>query len=83
MRLLWPRDLSKRPRTQKDKVAGALRLLSSYLQHWSAFPMTTGASEKRVILKSRGKIFFFLNGAFEDFPNGPVVKAPRAPRFNR
>ena len=49
--------------------------------------MTTGASEKTVILKSRGQIKKKKkNGAFEDFPNGPVVKAPhaqsRAPRFN-
>lgn len=33
----WLRDLSKSPRTQEDKVAGPLRLVSSYLQHWSAF----------------------------------------------
>ena len=56
MRPLWLRDFSKRLRTQEDKVAGPLQLLSSYLRHWSAFPMTTGTSEKTVILKSRGKI---------------------------
>ena len=86
MRPLWLRDFSKRLRTQEDKVAGPLQLLSSYLRHWSAFPMTTGTSEKTVILKSRGKIEKKKNGSFEDFPNGPVVKAPhaqsRAPRFN-
>ena len=38
MRPLWLRDFSKRLRTQEDKVAGPLQLLSSYLRHWSAFP---------------------------------------------
>ena len=40
--------------------------------------MTTGASEETVILKSRGKFKKKKknkDGAFEDFPNGPMVKA--------